>query len=74
MKRETMFNLLLAFVLVLALVSGSEIVHQARAQEPAPQGGLVPQADVSTAFTYQGRLTDDSTGNPIAGPCDFQFS
>ncbi|HQK14921.1 MAG TPA: hypothetical protein PLJ78_13375, partial [Anaerolineae bacterium] len=74
MKRETMFNLLLGFVMVLALVSGSTVVRQARAQEPAPQGGLAPQADVSTAFTYQGRLTDDSTGNPIAGPCDFQFS
>jgi len=31
MKRETMFNLLLGFVMVLALVSGSTVVRQARA-------------------------------------------
>jgi hypothetical protein len=74
MKREMMFNLLLVLVLVLVLVSGSVVVHQARAQEPAPQGVLAPQADVSTAFTYQGRLTNSSSGDPVAGPCDFQFS
>ncbi|MEJ5308226.1 MAG: hypothetical protein WHX52_00520 [Anaerolineae bacterium] len=73
MKQKNIFKRWLVFVVILALVGGSEITHQARAQEWASQSVLAPQAEVSTVFTYQGRLTDDSTGEPITGPCDFQF-
>jgi hypothetical protein len=38
----------------------------ARATEPQPEG------PVTTAFTYQGRLTSDG-GDPIDDSCDFQF-
>lgn len=36
------------------------------------QEGISVQAALGTAFTYQGRLTDD--GGPVSGACDFQFS
>src|SRR5512139_4106196 len=48
--------------LAIALVAGL-----ATAKEPQPEGPL------TTAFTYQGRLTDDS-GAPINSSCDFQFT
>jgi len=38
---------------------------------PVEEGELKALAPVSTAFTYQGRLTDD--GNPANGTHDFQF-
>jgi hypothetical protein len=52
----------LIVVLAIALVAGLAI-----AKEPQPEGPL------TTAFTYQGRLTDDS-GAPINSSCDFQFT
>jgi len=56
-------RLAVPFVAVaIALVAGLAV-----AKEPQPEGPL------TTAFTYQGRLTDDS-GNPIDNTCDFQFT
>jgi|GEM_PF-1408461 len=52
----------LIVVLAIVLVAGLAV-----AKEPQPEGPL------STAFTYQGRLTDDS-GSPINNSCDFQFT
>jgi len=52
----------LSLALLLALVAGLTL-----AAEPQPEGAL------TTAFTYQGRLTDD-TGHPIDSICAFQFS
>jgi len=54
--------------LALALVGS---VGPGLAQGPEPQEPLSPQDAVGTAFTYQGRLTDDgSLGN---GNYDFEF-
>lgn len=53
-------------VLLLALATGLTW-----AQGPAPQSDTGVQVAVSTAFTYQGRLTDG--GNPANGTYDFQF-
>ena len=52
----------LALIASLAVGAGSP-----RAEPPAPN------APLGTAFTYQGRLTDDA-GLPVDGTCDFQFS
>jgi len=67
MKPKTMFNLLLALGLMLALGAGSSL-----AQDATVQGETGVQAAVGTAFTYQGRLVKN--GSPVAGACDFQFS
>ncbi len=67
MKRDTLFNLLLALVLVLALgalsIGWPPMVD---AQGPEPQEAL------GTAFTYQGRLVDGD--NLVNDTCDFQFT
>ncbi len=55
-------------ILIILLVS----VGIATAQEPEPNGNINLQASVSTAFTYQGRLTDAS-GNPIDGSVNLVF-
>ncbi|MBN1137576.1 MAG: hypothetical protein JXM73_13395 [Anaerolineae bacterium] len=52
----------LTLALALALAAGLGL-----AVEPQPGGAL------TTAFTYQGRLTDDS-GRPVDDTCAFQFS
>ena len=54
--------LILALIASLAVGAGSP-----QAEPPAPDTPL------GTAFTYQGRLTDDA-GLPIDGACDLQFS
>jgi hypothetical protein len=72
MKRNSLFNLLMALGLVLALGVGISMARRAVAQEPGPEGPLGPQAAVGTAFTYQGRLIQNS--NPISDTCDFQFT
>jgi hypothetical protein len=69
MTHKNLFNLVAVLGVVAILAGGVLAVRQAQAH-----AALAPQAGVSTAFTYQGRLTDSSTGDPIAGPCDFQFS
>ena len=56
----------LALAVVLALTAGLGLA--AGAGLPTPDAG-----PLGTDFTYQGRLTDTS-GRPIAGPCDFSFS
>jgi hypothetical protein len=42
------------------------------AQGPAPQGQVLPQAVVGTAFTYQGELRKD--GNPLTATCAMTFT
>ncbi len=67
MKRlRFFFMILLVSVLIIAVTVGFT-----RAQEPGPQGRVSTQADLTTAFTYQGRLTDG--GNPANGTYDFRF-
>jgi len=71
-KWTIMVSILVMLLLVLA-------VGLARAQEPQPpaegvqpQGGVGIQANLGTAFTYQGQLKKN--GSPVNGNCDFQFS
>jgi hypothetical protein len=65
----------LALVRVVALLwllgSGVVIAYRALAQGPEPQSDVGAQADVGTAFTYQGRLNDG--GSPANGTYDFLF-
>ena len=73
MKPKTLINLFAILTLALAL-GGALNADPVHAQNPELPGGSVAQGAVlGTGFTYQGQLTDTS-GNPIAGPCDFQFS
>ncbi len=67
------FNLLSVVLIVLVLFDApaTRLTH---AQELRTLDSYVAQsATLGTAFTYQGRLTDTG-GNPLPGPCDFQFS
>nr|WP_290666492.1 hypothetical protein [Ardenticatena sp.] len=65
-----------AFV-VLVLVVSLLTFAATRSLAQGPEGGATPQGEtaiqaaVGTAFTYQGRLTDN--GNPANGTYDFQF-
>ena len=62
----------LALVLVIGVIlalGGS--TGPGQAQGPEPQASIEPQAALGTAFTYQGRLTDN--GSPANGDCDFLF-
>ncbi len=54
-------------VLLLGLMTGLSL-----AQGPAPEQAEGAQAALGTAFTYQGRLTDN--GSPADGTYDFQFT
>ena len=73
MKRQRIFAGVLALGLLLALVAGGTLAQE-------PQEDLASQDTASTllgtslgtAFTYQGRLMDDS-GAPLTGSYDFQF-
>ena len=56
--RLAMTMAVVAIILIAAAGAG--------ATEPLPEG------PVTTAFTYQGRLTSDG-GDPIDDSCDFQF-
>jgi len=69
MKAKKFLSRVLLIGLPLALAGGMGLVL---AQGPGPQGPLIPQEEVGTAFTYQGRLTDAST--PVDGACDFRFA
>ena len=71
MKRNTLFNLLLALGLVLALGSGTMLARQILAQGPGPQGPLDVTHDLGTAFTYQGQLKQG--GSPVNEPCEMAF-
>lgn len=74
MTYKNLFKLL-AMVGIAVIAVGSVLaVRQARAQGSTLEGELAPQAGVGTGFTYQGRLASSSSGEPVAGPCDFEFS
>jgi hypothetical protein len=66
MKRKRTLITVLALLLVLALLAGLSL-----AQEPVPPRSATPAAQVGTAFTYQGRLTDG--GSPADGVYDLEF-
>ena len=55
---------LLVLACAVVLVSG---IGGLAGLAKAPQ----PEGELGTAFTYQGRLTDD--GSPAEGPYDFEF-
>jgi hypothetical protein len=66
-ERESLVRnggLLLAVLVTLAIATGLT-------QAQSPDGEVNTQAAVGTAFTYQGRLTDN--GNPANGEYDFEF-
>jgi hypothetical protein len=64
-------NVMLVGVLALALLLGL-MIGRVLAQDSGPQSTDSPQDALGTAFTYQGRLTDD--GGPVSDDCDFEFS
>ncbi|MBU1661111.1 MAG: hypothetical protein KKD28_06525, partial [Chloroflexi bacterium] len=64
------FTVLLTLILLLALGGGLMMTRQAQAQ--ALQNVESPQANLGTAFTYQGYLEYGS--GPVDGTCDFKFS
>ncbi len=68
MKVKKFLSSVLLIGLALVLVGS---MGPGLAQGPGPQGPLSPQDAVGTAFTYQGRLTDD--GSPANGEYDFRF-
>lgn len=75
MKHRSRLKGLVALFLVLVIGSGVLAIRSTQAQEPTPQdSAIIRGTALGSAFTYQGRLADSSTGDPIAGPCDFQFS
>jgi hypothetical protein len=65
---------LFSIVLVLVVLCGS-FLGLAQAQEPdgsqTPGAAAAPQADLTTAITYQGQLRQGSL--PVNGVCDFSF-
>jgi hypothetical protein len=74
-QRHTLTNLatLCFFVfLLIAWILGQRTPAAAQIQEADALRSLGSQALQVTAFTYQGRLTDDS-GVPVDGFCDFTF-
>lgn len=71
MKRGSWSLWVVLGLLVILAMGVTTISH---GQEDAVVAGeAAPQADLGTAFTYQGRLTDTDTGEPVAGPCDLRF-
>jgi hypothetical protein len=66
MKRQKTLISAVAVTLLLTLVAGLT-----QAQGPTPDRSVVPQVAASTGFTYQGRLTDDSS--PANGSYDLRF-
>ncbi len=65
-RRSSRWHLALACLILLTLA-----IVPSRVQVGEAKGNVAPQAQVGTAFTYQGRLTDG--GNPANGQYDFQF-
>jgi FtsZ-binding cell division protein ZapB len=65
--RFSRWRLALACLILLTLV-----IVPSRVQVGEAKGNLAPQAQVGTAFTYQGRLTDG--GSPANGEYDFRFT
>ncbi len=62
----------LSFFLLLALAAGLGSSRPTHAQQSTPQTVTDTQTSLGTAFTYQGRLTDN--GAPANGTYDFQFA
>jgi hypothetical protein len=66
----------LALVLAVSLIFWSDAAVGAQADGPTgelmPGEALAPEAPLGTAFTYQGRLTED--GNLAQGTYDFRFT
>jgi hypothetical protein len=56
--------------MLVALVGSAS----AQSGKVEPAGPNAPQAAVNSTFTYQGKLKDKNTGNPVNGACDFQFT
>ena len=69
MKRTSFFAAIVALAALALIANASSSV----AQGPGPQSPQASQAQVGTGFTYQG-LLKNSSGQPVAGICDFQFS
>ncbi len=70
MKRKQTLNFVIALGLSLMLSAALlGLANQAQAQGSAPEGD-----PLGTAFTYQGRLTDSATGDPLPGPCSLRFT
>jgi hypothetical protein len=69
MKRQRLFKYVFIVGAVCILGVLSLIQASARTAEPAPNA---PQADLYTAFTYQGQLEDNGTS--ASGNYDFQFT
>jgi hypothetical protein len=65
---KTQKTLISTLALMLLLTLG---VGLTQAQGPKPDRGTVPQVAASSGFTYQGRLTDDSS--PANGTYDLRF-
>ena len=66
-----------AFVVIVVAILGVGLGQAqgagSQGAHPSPAGPFAePQANMGTAFTYQGQLKKDS--NPVYGECDFQFS
>lgn len=66
MSKRQVFTSVGVLVMFLVLVVG-----MTQAQAPESQVPMASQAAVSSAFTYQGQLSDG--GNPANGSYDFQF-
>ncbi len=58
----------MAAIVTLLLVMIAGLTY---AQGPSPESSTETQAALGTAFTYQGRLTDD--GETVDGTCDLSF-
>ena len=69
MKRTSSFITMVVLTLLALIVSASISL----AQGSGTQSPQATQAQVGIGFTYQG-LLKNSSGQPVAGICDFQFS
>jgi hypothetical protein len=64
--------LVLTLFWLLGLAAPAGTPARAQGDGPALSAPLAPQADLGTAFNYQGQLKTD--GDPVDGACDFRFS
>ncbi len=74
MQHRWMLVTSLTAVLLVALIIGPSMAQEPEppAEGDQPQGEASIQAQMGTAFTYQGQLKKD--GIPVNGTCDFLFS
>jgi hypothetical protein len=71
-KWTIMISILVMLLLVLAVGLAWAQEPQPPAEGVQPQGIVSIQANLGTAFTYQGQLKKN--GSPVNGTCDFLFS